>query len=338
MHRNRTSIVILFTIFSLLSYSVALADQIRAFVPGKPWEISIDVNGFNPWDVLQSKTILGADNGNGLIITIIVEQEGRPITPEEVLKKYWHYGPPGKHVTEFKNENMIIVSSNETNPILGKTFNGYVVKEDYSFDIHVSANLSKITKQEVIATIRSFHIALSPEKQAMDNLVYSLKSAKGEGRREQLLSAFTNKYQNNSWVFALLGELYFSTNKHNMAEKAYLKALENHRTQPMKNPVTLWLCYDGLGLIYGMSRQYEPAKKYFEKGYKCAERMLDDAKFAVSNYNLACLHAETKNYTTSVKYLRKAISLNPAYKAKAQTDSSFAGIRNQADFQNLVSE
>lgn len=338
MHRNRLPLLIFFTFYLIFSYSIAFGEQIRVFVPDKPWEIAIEMNDFTPWDVVQPKTILGGNTTNGLIITILVEKEKRPITPNEALTKYWHYGPPGEHITEFTNGSMIIVSSKETRQFLGKTFNGYVVKEDYSFDIHISADLSKITKQEVINTILSFQISLSPEKQAMENLINDFKSVKGESKREQLLSVFTNKNPNNSWAFALLGEVYFGMNQHKMAEKAYLRALENHRTQPMINPLNIWSCYDGLGLIYGMSQRYEPAKIFFEKGYKCAETMGDKEKLAISAYNLACLHAETNNYATSLKYLEKAISLNPTKKTKAKTDSSFAGIRNQVDFQNLVSE
>ena len=109
---------------------------------------------------------------------VIVEREKGPIKPNEALNKYWIYGPPGEYITKFTSDNMIIVSSKETKNVLGKTFNGYIVKEDYSFDIHISADLSKIMKQEVINTIRSFQILLSHEKQAMENLIKDLKLAK----------------------------------------------------------------------------------------------------------------------------------------------------------------
>jgi tetratricopeptide (TPR) repeat protein len=339
MRKNRLVLFILFTFCLIFSHSFAFGEPIRAFVPDKQWEIAIEMNDFTPWDVLMSKTILGGNaSNNEIIITILAEKENRPFTPGEVLKKYWHYGPPGEHVTEFTNENMIIVSAKETDPMLGKTFNGYVVKEDYSFDIHISAKLSKTTKQDVVNIIRSFRISQSPEKQAMENLINDLKSAKDKRSREQLLLAFTNKYPKNSWAFMLLGEMYFSMEQNKMAQKAYLQALENHKTQPMVNPMNVWLCYDGLGLTYGMSQQYEPAKSFFEKGYKCAESMGNNKKLATSAYNMACLYSETNDYKTSLKYLEKAISLNPEEKIRARTDSSFAGMRNQVDFKKLVSE
>lgn len=338
MLKNRL-LLFLITFCLIFSSSVAFGEQIKVFVPDKPWEIIIEMKDFTPWDVLTSKSILGGNStNNDIIITILAEKEKRPFTPGEVLNKYWHYGPPGEYITEFTSDNMIIVSTKEASPPLGKTFNGYAVKEDLSFDIHISAKLSKTTKQDVINIIRSFRISPSPEKQAMENLINDLKSAKDHQNREQLLSAFTNKYPKNSWAFMLLGEMYSATEQYNMAEKAYLHALENQKTQPMVNSMNLWLCYDGLGLIYGMSQRYEPAKLFFEKGYKCAESMGNNEKIALSAYNMACLYSETKDFKASLKYLEKAISLNPEQKIKARTDSSFAGMRNQADFKKLVFE
>jgi hypothetical protein len=338
MCKKRLVLFILIILCLIFSYSVAFGEQIKVFIPDKPWEITMEMNDFTPWDVLQSKTILGGSAANGIIITILIEKEKRPVTPGEALKKYWHHGPPGEYITEYASDNMIIVSTKEDSPPLGKTFNGYAVKEEYSFDIHISANLSKTTKQEVINIIRSFRILPSSEKQAMENLISDLKSAKDTQSREQLILAFTNKYPKNSWAFMIQGETYFGMEKYQEAYKAYLLALENHRTQPLRNPVTLWFCYDGLGLIYGMSQQYESSKLYFEKGYKCAESMGDKEKLAISAYNLACLYAETSNFNDCLKYLAKAISLNPENKIKARTDSSFADMKNRADFKKLVFE
>jgi hypothetical protein len=155
MHRIRVPLLILFTFYLFFSCSIAFGERIKAFLPDKPWEIAIEMNHFTPWDVIQPKTILGGDTTNGLIITIIVEKEKRHITPNEALKKYWHYGSPGEHITEFTNGSMIIVSPKETGHNLGKTFNGYFVKEDYSFDIHISADLSKITKVPIPCLYRA---------------------------------------------------------------------------------------------------------------------------------------------------------------------------------------
>jgi hypothetical protein len=329
---------ILIILCLIFSYSVAFGEQIKVFIPDKPWEITMEMKDFTPWDVLQSRTILGGNTANGIIITIVIEKEKSPLTPGEVLKKYWHDGSPGEYITEFASDNMIIVSSKEASLPLGKSFNGYAVKEEYSFDIHINANLFKTTKQDVINIIRSFRISPSSEKQAMEKLISDLKSAKDEQSREQLVLAFTNKYPKNSWAFMIQGETYFGMEQYKEAQKAYLRALENHRTQPLRNPVTLWFCYDGLGLIYGMLKQSEPSKSFFEQGYKCAESMGDEEKQAISTYNLACFYAETNDFPNAMKYLEKAISFNSSNKIRARTDSSFTAMKDRADFKKLVFE
>lgn len=338
MHTNNLRLLLLFICALVCSPIRAPAERIRAFVPNKPWEIGIDIESFQPWDTLQPKTILGGNTTNGLIITVITETEKPPVTPNQIFAKYWIYGQPGEHIVEFTNDSMMIVSSKEIQPVLGRAFNGYAVKDDRSFDIHVSADLSKTTKEEVLKTIRSFEILLSPEEEAMEKLSKDLKTAKGQAKRQQLYLAFTEKYPKNSWAFARLGELYYGMNQPDLAEKAYLRALENHKTQPMTNPLNLWLCYDGLGLIYGMSQRYESAKLYFEKGYECAERIENKGRLADSAYNLACLDAETGDLKSCLKYLGEAVKLNPAKKASAKTDSSFVSIRNQAAFNKLISQ
>jgi tetratricopeptide (TPR) repeat protein len=122
------------------------------------------------------------------------------------------------------------------------------------------------------------------------------------------------------------------------AEKAYLRALENHKTQPIFNPRSLWLCYDGLGMVYGLSKRYEPSKTYFQKGYQHAMNMEDDRYLARSAYNLACVHAEAGDLQSCMTHLAEAIKLDPARKKQAQTDSSFAGVKDEAEFKKLMED
>ena len=338
MHKRGRFYLILFMCFLLWSSKSAFADRIKAFVPDKPWESTIEIDSFTPSVVMQPKTILGGATKNGLIITVIAEQEKSPSTPLQILTKYWHYGKPGEYITEYKSDNMMIVSSKEVQSLLGQAFNGYVVKDDYSFDIHVSADLSKTTKQQVFATIRSFNVVLSSEKQDMDKLAADLDLTKKEQTPEQLLLPFTEKYPNNTWAFARLGEVYFGMKKYDAAEKAYLKALENQKKQPLFNGINLWCCYDGLGMINGMSHRYEPSRQYLEKGYQFADELGSDKLLAESAYNLACWYAETKDHKNCLKFLGEAINLDKTKKNGARTDPSFESIRNQADFEKLISK
>lgn len=311
----------------------ASAERIRAFVPGKPLEFTVELKDFVPWDVLQPKTVLGGDASGGLTITVIVEKEKAPMTPEQAVAKYWLQGKPGEHVTEFASPHLIVVSPKGT----PRSFNGYATKDNYSFDIHVSADPSKVTKQQVVDTIRSFEIAESPENKAIDDLIDKLNAAKQAEEEQKLLLAFTEKYPKNSWGAACLGEVCFRMEQNDKAEKACLRALEIHKTQPLCDPTVLWRCYDTLGMVYGMAKRYDAAKPYFEKGYACAEAMSDDELAAASAYNCACLYAETGDAKAALKYLGNAIKLVPKKRDEARKDSSFEGIRNQPEFQKLVS-
>jgi hypothetical protein len=136
MHKKTLPLSILFISCLICSQNYASAERIRAFVPNKPWEVGIELESFEPWDVLQPKTILGGKTANGMIITIIAEKEKPPVTPNQILKKYWIHGRPGEHVVEFTNASSIIVSAKDSSPILGQAFNGYAVKDDRAFDAY----------------------------------------------------------------------------------------------------------------------------------------------------------------------------------------------------------
>lgn len=336
MRTRLTALLLLGVCCGPLCQSQVQAEPIRVFVPGKPWEVAIELRGFEPWTMLRPKTILGGTTTNGMIITILVEEEKPPVTPRQAMEKYWRHGPPGQATIEFTNEHLIVVSGKDSPPPLGQPFNGYAVKENVSFDIHVSADLSQTTREQVLNAIRSVRIEPSAEAAAMIKLEADLKAAKKPAQRKELLLGFTTRYKSNSWAFVRLAEVCYGLDQRAEAETAYLQALENHKTQPMVNPFNLWLCYDGLGLIYGMSQRYKLASTYFEKGYECAQEMGSDERLADSAYNRACVGAETGDLKSCFKYLGEAIKLNPDKKASAKTDSSFARIRKQAEFIKLV--
>ena len=60
--------VITAVVVGLLHGAVRAAD-VRTFVPGKAWEISVDVNGFEPWDNAQRWSTMAVENPRlGLLV------------------------------------------------------------------------------------------------------------------------------------------------------------------------------------------------------------------------------------------------------------------------------
>ena len=319
----------------------APAEPVSAFVPGQPWEVRMEIRDFEPYDALPPKVILGGSTADDLIVTITNERETRPLSPDQVRAKYCPYDRPGGKTAstrEYADPGLVVVSTKGAESVDHEwhTFDGYAARESVSFNVHVSADLFRTSRDEVVLMIRSFEVNPSPESGEAQLLAQLLKVTGRAQDRERLLQAFIKKFPRNAWSHALLGGEYLRASRRDAAEEAFLQALAEHRGQPINDPAGLWLCYDGLGLIYGTTQRYEPARLHFERAYQCARAMQSKERLADSAYHLACLFAETGAVNGCFKFLREAIELNPAKRAVANKDPSFAGVQDDARFQRLV--
>jgi tetratricopeptide (TPR) repeat protein len=333
------------------------AKPIKCFVPSKPWAVTIDLNDFEPWDFLDQKTILGGSTNDGVNITIIIETTKPGTTPAEMRKLYGYryaYSSGQKQtVEEIDLNNIAVITYNWSTPNLPDAnetaqnrvkewaknmwgFNGYVVKDDIAFDIHLSGDMSKLTKNQMLDTIRSFQVVPSTEIEEFGKLYKDIDRNISDFEKITRVRRFTEKYPGSPVGMFLLAEQYLHSKQLKLAKDAYLKALENNKTQPFSSPESLWLCYDGLGMACGMAGEYQMAQKYLELGYKLASKTKDPQRLSLSAYNFACLYAETNKIDECLKYLAEAIKLNPEYKKEAPEDSSFSKIKDDARFKNLV--
>jgi tetratricopeptide (TPR) repeat protein len=333
------------------------AKPIKCFVPSKPWAVTIDLNDFEPWDLLDQKTILGGRIGDSVNITIIVETTKPGTTPQEMRKLYgYRYADNSgqkQTIEEIDFNNIAAITYKWSTPNLPDVnetvrsrvkewtkdmwgFNGYIVKDDIAFDIHLSADMSKITKNQVLDIIKSFQVAPSTEIEEFGKLYKDLDRNISDYDKVTRLRRFTEKYPGNSIGMCLLAEQYLHSKQLKLAKETYLKSLEYNKTQPFAFPALLWSCYDGLGMACGMAGEYPVAQKYLELGYKLASEMKDSERLSISAYNFACLYAETNKIDECLKYLAEAIKLNPEYKKEVTGDSSFSKIKEDVRFKNLV--
>jgi hypothetical protein len=359
---------IIFVGLFILSFSASLTygSKVKTFVPSKPWQVTIDVNDFEPWGLqLSYKSILGGRTKDGITITIIVEKTKPGTSPAKIREIYGHptslkFGKE-ETIEKIDFENLAVVAFQWAKPDLGKlnkkdlqfvedvikdkwSFRGYLVKEDVAFDIHLSADMDKHTNNQMIDIIKSFQITPSTEIQELIDLhkAFYKKFERDRDKNTQikerleLISNFIKKYPGNPDALGFMADYYLNTDRTEKATLTYLKALKNHKSQPSRFPTSLWQCYDGLGLCYGMSKEYDQSKKYFELGYELAEEMKDSHYIASSAYNLACLFAELNDADNSIKYLIKSIKLNPDSKEEAKKDPSFTKIKDNQRFKNIV--
>jgi len=332
--------VILLAVLTWIGAGAAHAERIRTFVPEKPWSASIDLQDFEPDSVLSPKDILGGETRDGVVVTILVEEEDSAITPAEARAKY-----AGPTTAKGEETTLTLADTSEMAVVFepwdaaGGTMtkvNGFVVKEDRSFDIHLSVDLAVHPKEKVLEILKSFQIDVSSELPDMQSLAGKLEGTLTSGDQAALLKDFVKKYPSNSWGYALLGEHYFAEEQRDQAKPAYASALKNHKTQPLVNPLLLWTCYDRLGMCYGMSGDYAASKSCLELGYAVAEELEEDAMIGDSAYNLACWYAETGDTAKCLEFLKKAIESVPDKKDRAREDSSFNKLRENTAFKALV--
>jgi tetratricopeptide (TPR) repeat protein len=342
----------------LLTISCNLsAKQIKCFVPSKPWAVTIDLNDFEPWDFLGPKTILGGNSKDGLDITILIEKADEGIDPRKIREIYGQMDAQkfGRKETieQIDINNVAILAFNWATPQMPEineldsnfvkaatkdrwSFHGYAVKDDVAFDIHISCLLTKYSKHEIVDIIKTFKISPSTEMEEFEKLHDSLGDNLSNYDKVTRLRRFTEKYPGNPVGMFFLAEQYLHSKQLKLAKDAYLKAIDNNKTQPFDSPVKLWLCYDGLGMACGMAGEYSMSQQYLESGFKLASEIKEPKQISASAYNLACLYAETNKIDECLKYLAEAIKLNPELKKEAPGDSSFSKIKEDARFKNLV--
>ncbi len=338
----RLHLALLATLLTMLC-QVSSADTVTAFVPGKEWQASITLEGFHPFDVqLGPKTILGGSTDTGVTITVLME----PVEPGTTASKVRaQYGPryaggldekEGVELLEL-GEIAVITYENTIGGLWG--VNGYVTKEDLAFDVHMTVDLAQHTRESVLAVLKSFSVEDSPESAEMASLwtkLTELRRTRDATKRQEPLQGFVKKYPHNSWARALQGEEYFAEKQYQQAAQSYLKALENHRTQPLVNPLYLWKCYDGLGICFGIQGKYDQSLDYLKRGYEVAGELEDEKLMAASSYNLACWYAENGQTEESIRHLREAIRLNEAKRKEAERDPSFTRIKRDPAFRGLM--
>ena len=248
--------------------STTFASKVKAFVPEKPWQVTINLNDFEPWDLLGDKTILGGSTKDGIRITIITEKTNPGTEPSEIRKLYGQRSLTGfgqARTTEQLDVNDIAVllfkwaepnipklseeDANWAKQAIKDTwsYHGYVVKDDIAFDIHLSADMTKHTKRQMLDTIKSFQIKPSIEREELQKLYHDFykeidkllqQNIQSEEKLKPALD-FIKKYPTNPEAQFFTGEYHLKVRELKQAKNAYLQALANHKIQPFIDSVIL---------------------------------------------------------------------------------------------------
>jgi tetratricopeptide (TPR) repeat protein len=341
----------------ILVLTTTVYAQVKILFPPRHWEITLDVNDFEPWDVLTERAIVGGRAADDFVISVLVDQV-KPGTPASDVRQ--EYGSRAllfgqketKRVYDLNDIAVLAFHHKADTPMTHTadlnehdkkfaedavkdrwSYHGYIVKEDVAFDIHLSFDMTEARKVRAEQILKSFKIKETNELKDIAPVGRLFENNDPNTLNAGLV--FAAKYPKDSDIYYILGEFCFRKKDYSKAQEYYLKALENHKSQPLLSTDVLWLCYDGLGLSYGIQKQYEKSFVYFKKGYKMAQG-LDNPHIASSAFNLACMYAEANDVPNSLKFLKESISLEKTNKAQAQKDSSFEKLKGNPEFQKLV--
>jgi tetratricopeptide (TPR) repeat protein len=122
--------------------------------------------------------------------------------------------------------------------------------------------------------------------------------------------------------FAEQGNRYYREGRFQEAKRCYEQAL---KSDPGNAPAL-----NNLGVIQIRNRQRVAAKKNFEKAIRLKPDYVDPY------YNMACLLAIEHQTQESLRYLKKAVSLDPSVKAWACEDSDLKRLQNLPEFRKTV--
>ena len=353
------------TIFIISFAGPVSANRVKTFLPEKSWQISIDVNGFEPFEFVSQGTLLAGQTKDGIVVTIIVRKTKPGTIPSAVQSNHSQsiLSRFGKMETmeQLDDKGMTIIMCQWDQPhvtggidapfsqvgfAIRNRWNcsGYLAKDDVSFDIHLSADIKKHSRKQLLDMIRTVRIESSTEMNELQKLYESISDSpqtEGDSATNQknlvLIRNFLKKYPANSDVTVLEGNCYWLSKQVEPAEKTYLKAIESHKLQPMMSPFGLWQCYLNLGIAYVNSKDFANAQKYLEKAYLLSKGQNSTQTVTLSTSALAFFFAEKGDPNNSVKYLIKAIELDENFRKQAQTDSSFKRIRNNPKFKEVIS-
>lgn len=348
----KKGIIFVLGVLSIAFVNISSAATVKCFYPPKDWQVSVDVNDFEPEDFMGEKTILSGSSGD-IKITILVEKaiDGTAASERKLYgKRYAESFGIKESVEEFECGQTSCIryqwkSSTEKSPLKNRWgYHGYAVKDDVSFDIHISADMSKHKPDEIINIIKSFKAESTEEISDYFRLFKKINSPYDDGKdktaqkeqRLDLVKTFLKKYPDNAEACAILGEHYLSNKKYAIAIEHYLSALKYYKSKQFLSPASQWACYDGLGFCYAMTGGMDKAKPYFDAGYNFAKETKQKDNFAASAYNLACYYGETENAQKCVRFLSEAIKISEDYRQQAAGDNSFAKIKNDPRFIKLL--
>jgi tetratricopeptide (TPR) repeat protein len=325
----------LFVVFSALlvcawaacGQDVAAPEKFRVWLPGLPWALELDAQGFTPKaEEIQKdgrRYFLAENSKTRVIVSVFLEAVKGPVQPdeckrslEEKVKRNSSFSDsPLKGVTYRQNGEMQILEYGMAEvdgvPANQKNVFGCISRSDAFVDIHIS----KIFFKEA-------------DRPAFDALLNSFRTVPREA------SSGSAPVGNSMQLFQE-GSRYYIAGQFREAIPAYQKALDIEKNTPLLGRTYWRVLVDNLGTAYGITGDLANAKSTFAYGVS------KDPDYPLFYYNLACVAGEKGDARDAEKFLKLAFDRrNNVIQGEtfpdARTDDSFQKLMLQDEFRQFA--
>lgn len=148
---------------------------------------------------------------------------------------------------------------------------------------------------------------------------------------EKLLREVTSHVPEWAAAYVLLGRVYFLEPKTNECLAAYERAHDLDLKQHLLTEEERHEVYNQLGVIYGLSHDYEKSIAILQEGMK------DDPNYGEYEYNIACDYSEKGDLDTALEHLKHAWALRATFQfPDVMKDSSFTRWHDDPRFQKVA--
>jgi len=311
--RNIVTLISLFLLWQVSLHAQTIKSNYLLSLPSVDWELSIDLKGFTIEKSTlnteaNSRYLLATKKDVGMTVSVFIEKAARKGNHIDCRSYYWERASkkplPYENLKQHEKANMAFVEydveSFQGQKIDFHSLNAYLSQEDYWIDVHISKTQYKEKDAELFNAIVN---SLKFEKVTIDDVSVAFLTA-------------SNAFYAQDYPNAII---------------AYERILPQLNTSQIAWRVTV----DNLGMSYGITGDYNNAKRIFEYGISL------DPEYPLFYYNLACAYAEMSKLDNMLKYLeeafkRKANMIKGEKFPNPRKDSSFKNYLKDKQFEQLL--
>jgi tetratricopeptide (TPR) repeat protein len=295
---------------------------LRISLPGKPWALQVDVQGFRvELDETKpdgKKYLLAVNDRTGVSLSINMEQVRGSAILDDCRKVF------RQRIKDNAELKPVDIKESQLGDM---AISEYILMEPGGIPLHQKNVFGCLAKEDVYVDIHLSKVEYTPQDQPLFTSVLQAVH-------------FTDPpadagSQANSTSYWMEGSKYFLANQFDKAIGPYQKALDLEKIDRKLESKLWYVLIDNLGMAYGITGNLKSAEEVFRYG------LSKDPAYPLFYYNLACTYAERNDLDNTIKYLKTAFEYKQNIIAGEQMpdpskDDSFQRFLQNEKFHKLL--